>query len=936
MLIVKSILREKKNWITGISIAIVIGLILGLNQGTNSYSSIKIDEISSQIDADVRVGIRTENYINDYAELRNFLGSRNEFTYMDSLLIKSDEYWSFENSTTSFNISDCYIFATDVERYLTHARTKDDLTFIEKDFSSSINNTEIIISKKLATDFSLELGNSIDIIFNNTESERFNNITNIKIVGIAQKSPSFKSSEIYEGSSSHVLQIIRFGNIFPVNEHYFILGNLSLIQDFLLPVLEEQYKYYTALNIFFKKDLEFTRLNHFLRKMSNYNNDILDVLHQIDSSGNSDILAYSFNLEYFLTEAENNIRHYKFLTLLSLLPVFIFVILLVYNLRDSLIYSNLEYYELYFNRGLKQRNFIIIFMKESIILSILGIFISLLFSEITFRLVLMRFSRNNMLSSIIGFFQRLGDSVLSLIILFFIESMLIFLISILSFNKYRKKKKSVSSENKAKNVSSNITLLVIGVIYPITFYIVNKYNLIEYYAFISPIFNFLMQFAVYTSILFISKSVMSLFGTKVFSLVARVYSSIFKKQKETLRLVKSLYNYKNSTYVASIIFLLFFSTSYIVMGAIITENSNYWIDNIAYQKIGGDLIALRIITGKYNTTENESVYEFSQNKEFLTTEVIGLLVNEYEILERVSSDSLTIVGISPLEFSTILYPAMKNISVFQTMDTNVSYGLIDENDQEQYSINTGDKLIISNGSYMDSITIVGVVDFLPTISSTSQLDLVIHKNNSIITQELDLGDRYLAIQYMFRDNSTVMTTNEFQSELNANFSELDFMYRSRESFVHNLYNPCLTFGVVPSSIQFFNFESILIVFVSFIGIISLLRNHFDKESGNISLILVRGYPKKKIFQYNVVFQLLILLSALIFTPVAFFSSFFFLYYYNISYFQQPMLMRVNIWSIILIILLTAILFVTIASGTEMYFYNKISSKKNLHKYLKRE
>ncbi len=265
-----------------------------------------------------------------------------------------------------------------------------------------------------------------------------------------------------------------------------------------------------------------------------------------------------------------------------------------------------------------------------------------------------------------------------------------------------------------------------------------------------------------------------------------------------MSLTNLLYNYKNSAYVASIIFLLSFSISYFVMGTVIQDNSDNWIDDISYQKVGGDLTASRLIEGKYNATENASIYEFSHNHDFLPAEVIGLVSDEYQIFDEVPENYLTITGIAPQEYSSVLSQIPENLSIFQTMNDNVSYGLIDEEDHLEYNINSGDLLNVTNGNHSDSILIVGVAKSLPTISRRYTLDLVIHRNNSIIIQELGLENRYLVIQYMFKDNSSTITTDEFQSELNENFSEFDFHFLNRNSLLQNFYNPTLTFGVIPS------------------------------------------------------------------------------------------------------------------------------------------
>ncbi len=442
MLVFKILLREKKNWLTGISIAIIIGLILGLNQGINSYSSINIDEMSSQIDVDIRVSIRTENYVSDSNELRQFLDNSEEYSYLDSLLTLSDDNWIFNNSLVTLNISNCYICGTEIEKYLSNSRSMNDFTFIEENLSSPINSNEIIISRKLAIDFSLGIGNTLEISYNDSVGDRYNDVKGLKIAGIAQKHPSFKSYEMYEGPSN-VRQIVRFGNIFPVDEDYFILGNLTTIQDFLTPVLEDDIKFIQAINIFFIKELELTKLNKFLRQMSKYNKEIFDFLRIIDSSGNPNILAYDFYLDYFLSESETNIRYFKYLILLNLLPVFIFAFILIYNFRDSIIYSNLDLYELYTKRGLQEKNFLVIFFKESILLSIIGMFIAVVFSEFIFEFFLVKYSSAAIPFSFLGFFQRLLDSGLTLIILFVIESVTLFLISIRSFKKYHKNSKLI-------------------------------------------------------------------------------------------------------------------------------------------------------------------------------------------------------------------------------------------------------------------------------------------------------------------------------------------------------------------------------------------------------------------------------------------------------------------------------------------------------------
>ncbi|MHA1766005.1 MAG: FtsX-like permease family protein [Promethearchaeota archaeon] len=930
MNVLKGLIRERNFYLTGFSLALIFSLLLGINQGINLHTTFIIEDTSSKIDSDIKIQFRTSNYLDEYEDLITFLEDYPKITYLQSLSIKTDNLYIRHEENWSESIQECSLYGTNLTKYISNQRNIDEFNFLQKNISTHLNSDEIIISHHLANKLTLNLGDSLDILYNDTLSGLTNQIYELKIVGIIEKNYTSRPVEFYEGPSN-VNQIIELGKIFSFKTDFFIIFNLETVRDLLSPIIGEQMKSFELISIFIEKEIEMPKLNQFLSQMSNLDSELRNFVFRNNPVSGPDLMTMTNFIAMFLVSVEDNVGHYKFLIFLNLMPLYIFAFILLYNLRDSAIFSNFENYQLLSKRGFKKMDIIFNFSKESCIIGIFGSLLSLLLSELFLNLFISNVLKVQYQFSTIGFFKRHLDSYQSILLMMFIGIMIIFYASTSCFIKYKKKKNLLFGNEKRK---INLGMLFLGGIYPLLYYIIINFDLFEKYEFLNDInLDFLMQFSVAFSLLVLVYSFSSLFGRKIISIFEKIYSKIFRRS-ESMEFSQSLYNYKNSSTTISIIFILLFSSSYLVMATTINNNYNEYLNDIVFRKVGGDLQYSTLIQNEYNATLNSSIYQFSSEQNFHATEMIWL--DSYQYNSSKEYHSISVCGISPNEYTSILTEEIGNSSLFQTMEQNSSYAVIDEADHLKYNVNIGDSINIFKENTSINILIIGIVNIIPTVSKDGSFDIILNKNNSIFHSEFEKNDRFLFLQYIFTSSASNLNIDGFRKKFEQEFSFIDWHFLSQDSMIKNMQNPCLIFGIVPSSMMFFNLESIIIMIISLIGIISLLKIKFEKESENLALIVVRGYSKWSIIKNNFIFQSLLALSALIFTPIAFISSFFFFFYYNHTYFHQIFQFILNPLVLIGKLMGFIIPYLMVIFIVEYYFIKKLTSVHNLSYFLKKK
>lgn len=926
----KGLIRERNFYLTGISLAMIFGLILGINQGINLYTTSTIENISSKIDSDIRIRFKTSNYIDEYEDVVNFLENYPRISFLQSFSMKTDNLYIRHEENWSESIQECSLYGTNLTKYISNQRNVDEFNFLQKNISTHLNSDEIIISHHLANKLTLNLGDSLDILYNDTLSGLTNQIYELIIVGIIEKNHTSRPVEFYEGPSN-VNQIIELGKIFSFATDDFIISNLGTVRVLLSPILKEQMKYLEFIDLFIEKEIEMTKLNKFISQMSDLNSELMNFVFRNNSAGDPDICSMISVISMFLYVVDENVGYYKFLLFINLIPLYIFTFILLYNLRDSAIFSNFENYQLLSKRGFKNKNIIFNFLKESCIIGIFGSLLSLFLSELFLNLFISNVLKVQYQYSTIGFFKRHLDSYQSILLLMFIGIMIIFYSSTSCFLKYKKKKNLLFGKGKRK---INLGMLFLGGIYPLLYYFIINFDLLEKFEFLNDInLDFLMQFSVASSLLVLVYSFSSLFGRKIISIFEKIYSKIFRRS-ESMEFSQSLYNYKNSSTTISIIFILLFSSSYLVMATTINDNYYEYLNDIAFHKVGGDLKYSTLIQNEYNATLNSSIYQFSSEQNFLTTEMIWL--HSYQYNSSNEYNSISVCGISPNEYTSVLTEEIYNSSLFQLMEQNTSYGIIDEADHLKFNVNIGDSVIIFKENTSTNISIIGIVNTIPTVSQDASFDIILNKKNSIFHSEFEKNDRFLFLQYIFTSSAINLNIDEFKKKFDQDFSFIDWHLLSQDSMIKNMQNPCLIFGVVPSSMMFFNLESIIIMAISLIGIISLLKIKFEKESENLALIVVRGYSKWSIIKNNFIFQSFLAISAFIFTPIALISSFFFFFYYNHTFFHQTFQLILNPLVLIGKLLSFIIPYLMVIFIVELYFIKKLTSMHNLGYFLKRK
>ena len=113
-------------------------------------------------------------------------------------------------------------------------------------------------------------------------------------------------------------------------------------------------KSFELISIFIEKEIEMPKLNQFLSQMSNLDSELRNFVFRNNPVSGPDLMTMTNFIAMFLVSVEDNVGHYKFLIFLNLMPLYIFAFILLYNLRDSAIFSNFENYQLLSKCGFKK------------------------------------------------------------------------------------------------------------------------------------------------------------------------------------------------------------------------------------------------------------------------------------------------------------------------------------------------------------------------------------------------------------------------------------------------------------------------------------------------------------------------------------------------------------------------------------------------------